>query len=347
MSAVRFSLLALAILAGCEGNPLNSPPGAGPSGGSVSTLTTTGTPSAGGSIERHEVKVTKGSDLGNGFAFQDGKIRYNAEGDTFAVDNLAFDGANVYTRDHTPDGPLPAETRAYAGVGVVRDNQTGALVDQFTYRALYGVSATGRSRFAIVRTGAYVPYGFGGFIYSRTGGVTLPKDGFANYTGTYSALRDANGVPSEEGKLSYVTGDMTVNIDFNDFNADESGIRAGAVSGEVRNRRIFDLDGNEITDQVIAAINADHNLDTNPISELPVLVFSVGPGALDSNGEMEGPLTSNVPNRNGTADKFEDGKYYAVISGKNADEIVGVIVVTSKINSVTLRETGGFILTRP
>jgi hypothetical protein len=39
--------------------------------------------------------------------------------------------------------------------------------------------------------------------------------------------------------------------------------------------------------------------------------------------------------------------YYGVISGTNADEVVGVIVVTSEFDGYTARETGGFILYRP
>ena len=266
MSAVRFSLLALAVLAGCDGNPFTTPPGGGTTANpSVSTLTTTTTtlaPTA--SVERHEVHVaTDGANLGNGFAFKDGKINYNAGNDTFSVDNLAFDGANVYTRTTAPDGKISSDVKAFAAASTYADAQTGVQIDQYSYRALYGVSKTGRSKFAIVRTGAYVPYGFGGFIYSRTGGVTLPTTGQAAYTGSYTALRDANADPGGP-KLFYVTGDMELNIDFEDFNPDESATGTGAgVDGHVFNRKIFSLDGTDVTQSVIAAINTDKNLTTN------------------------------------------------------------------------------------
>lgn len=82
------------------------------------------------------------------------------------------------------------------------------------------------------------------------------------------------------------------------------------------------------------------------VNSLPTLVFSIGPGKLDVNGEAEGNLTSSITNGQGGSELFEQGKYYAVISGPNADEVGGVIVVTSTVADATLRETGGFILYR-
>ena len=216
------------------------------------------------------------------------------------------------------------------------------MIDQFTYRALYGVSKTGRTSFAIVRTGAYVPYGFGGFIYSRNGGVVLPTSGQAKYTGTYAGLRDFNN----QGGMQITSGNMQMSIDFNDFNAAESSTGNGAgIQGYVTNRKVFDLAGNDITAQVLAGINADKNPNA-PLTALPTLIFKVGPGVLDNNGEAEGQV-SNTITSNGTPQVFESGKYYAVISGNNADEVAGVIVVTSTIASIQTRETGGFILYRP
>ena len=343
MSAVRTSLMACLLLAACDGNPFAAGPGGGGtdpgvSNGSVSTLPGPTTPTATGDITRTEERVTAvGANYGNGFA--EG-FSYNAAADTFRVDNLAFDGGNVYTRSAAVPNLGPA--RVYAGAGTFPDNDTGALIDQFSYRALYGVSTSGRSTFAIVRTGAYIPYGFGGFIYSRDGGVVLPTSGQANYTGDYAALRDYNG----RGGMNMVTGDMEMSIDFNDFNPDESPTGNGAgIQGQVTNRRVFDLNGNDITAAVLFEINEDKNPDVD-LTELPTLVFSVGPGVLDNNGEAEGELTSTI-NSNGSIEQFEAGQYYAVISGDNADEVVGVIVVTSSVDGVTVRDTGGFILYRP
>ena len=131
-------------------------------------------------------------------------------------------------------------------------------------------------------------------------------------------------------------------IDFNDFNVDESSTGNGAgVYGYVENRQVYDMNGQNITDQVVAQANADLSPDV-AITELPTLNFTVAPGALDNNGEAQQGVTSTV----GT-ELYEQGEYYAVISGSDAgQEIVGVIVVTSPSDTATARETGGFILYR-
>ncbi len=350
MSAVRIYLAALLVLAGCGGSPFPSGGGGGGGGGgttniSVSDLpTTTITVTPDGVVERHEKHNTGtngGTVTGNGFAFKNGKISYDGTADTFTVDNLAFDGGNVYQRDATQPDLGPA--KVYAADTTYADAQTGALIDQFSYRALYGVSTSGKTQFAIVRTGAYADYGFGGFIYGRNGGVTLPATGSepAKYSGTYAGLRDSQG-----SGMSYTTGDMELSIDFKDFNPDESATGNGAgIQGYVTNRRIFDLAGNDITQLVLDGINADKTPDVD-LTALPTLAFKVGPGVLDNNGEAQGELNSLIQ-VSGANKELEAGKYYAVVSGANADEVAGVIVVVSTINSVNFRETGGFILYRP
>lgn len=346
MLAIRSSLMACLLLAACDGNPFD--PGAGGGGGtggtgnaSVSTLPGTTNPTANSDVTRTEDK-NKGPNVGGtapdvtGNGFAEG-FRYNAAGDTFTVDNLAFDGGNVYTRSAAKPDLGPA--RVYEAAATYADPLTGVNIDQFSYRALYGVSTSGRSSFAIVRTGAYIPFGFGGFVFSRDGKVVLPTTGQADYTGGYAGLRDFNG----QGGMQLTTGDMAMSIDFEDFNPDESATGNGAgIKGYVTNRRVLDLAGNDVTDQVLAEINADKG---STLIELPSLVFSVGPGALDNNGEAEGQLGSSII-ASGHLEAFESGKYYAVLSGNNAEEVVGVIVVTSSVSDVTVRDTGGFILYR-
>lgn len=353
MLAVRTAVFACLVLAACDGNPLSTSAGSNGGGGSgtgggnssVSTLPPdTSNPGAAGSITRFErrnvgpeVGGAAPTVTGNGFAKA---YKYDDTNDTFTVDNLAFDGGNTYTRSTTV--PTKGPAAVYEAAPTYQDGQTGEQIDQFSYRALYGTSTTGRTHFAIVRTGAYVPYGFGGFIYSRTGGVVLPTEGQAQYTGTYAGLRDYDG----KGGMDLTTGDMRMAIDFNDFNPAESGTGNGAgIQGFVTNRRVFDLDGNDITGTVLAGINAKKNPDID-LTALPTLVFTVGPGVLDNNGEAEGELNSTI-NSNGKAVEFEAGKYYAVLSGSKADEVAGVIVVTSDAGGITVRETGGFILYRP
>ena len=95
----------------------------------------------------------------------------NDEGqDEFFVDNIAFDGNNIYTRGDPVTGVAQLGSFAvYEGAETTEDPVTGTTLRTFTYRAIYGRSTTGETEFAIVRSGSYVDYGFGGFVYQRNG----------------------------------------------------------------------------------------------------------------------------------------------------------------------------------
>ncbi|KMK68925.1 hypothetical protein [Puniceibacterium sp. IMCC21224] len=215
------------------------------------------------------------------------------------------------------------------------DPQTGNPVTQFQHKALYAVSASGRTEMAIVRTGAYADYGFGGFIYQRNGSVTLPTSGQAVYSGDYSALRDFDG----RGGVEYVSGDAEIRVDFDAF-------ENGAIAGSISNRVIFDTNGNDITQSFLDAMADEY--DTS-FSAMPTLVFDVISDALDANGEATGTLDSQYLDNDGALQTLENGNFYAVLAGPGATEVAGVIVITSddaRYDGVTVRETGGFIATR-
>lgn len=293
----------------------------------------TASPSPDNGIFRSEPTEAEGGELGDGFATN---ISYNSEDDTFSVDNLAFDGDNVYARgtDVSSLGPFAV----YEADAQFPDVVDGEIINQFTHRAIYGVSNSGNSQFAIVRTGSYINYGFGGFVYQRDNSVTLPTSGQAKYTGSMAGIRDFQG----SGGLEYTTGDVEVRIDFDDFD-DSTGQRGDGISGEITNRVIFDIEGNDITSDVIARINADNSLE---LDSLPILKIDVGPGTLDDNGEILGTLQSNYLDANDTLQVYEQGNYYAVVAGDNAEEITGILVVTNTLDPVgtEVRETGGFVV---
>jgi hypothetical protein len=347
MKPMKLALVAALVLAGCGGNPFTidrDEDGNGPEG-------TDGTPNATASrpIFRVEERVDTGANLGNGYAE---RFIYDAVNDTFTVDNLAFDGANVYSRSVIQPSLGPFEV--YEATVTETDSVTGAVINQFVYRGVQGrstnvVGTQPSTRFAVVRTGSYTGYGFGGFIYERTGGFTLPPSGQAGYTGRYAGLRDFNGV----GGLQYVEGDMTAAIDFEDFN-DSNGLIGDGVQGEVTNRVYRDLNGNNITANVLGALNQDIQ-NTNPgaplLTELPVLRFKVGPGLISQNGEIAGEVDSNYFDGR-SVETYEDGKYYIIVSDTPtipAGELVGIVVVEGPlplVDGATFRETGGFILYR-
>ncbi|MFD1510687.1 hypothetical protein [Lacimonas salitolerans] len=213
------------------------------------------------------------------------------------------------------------------------------------HRALYGVSTSGNTEFAIVRTGSYIQYGFGGFVYQRSGGVVLPQEGQATYSGDYGGIRDFSGA----GGLEYVTGDMTVDVDFKGFRNNCSGATcADAIRGVVSNRKFFDVDGGDRTAGYITALNDDRPTGAAPVTEVPTIRFEVGPNVMDGNGEATGNAFSTA-----FGDQLDEGNYYIVLSGDHTagdgGEIVGVVVVESddpRFTDVTVRETGGFILER-
>lgn len=343
MTSTKMFLAACLLLAGCDGNPfLAEPaptdPGTDPGTGIDSDRVLppgTAAPSRATGIFRREPTEEDGGAVGDGVVSD---VAYNSADDTFTVDGLAFDGANVYRRDDRVGSLGPFSV--YEADASTLDPVTQTPIRQFGHRALYGVSRSGDTEFAIVRTGSYVPYGFGGFVYQRNGSVTLPTSGQASYRGDYAALRDFNGA----GGLEYAEGDMTISIDFDDFN-DGAG-----VAGQVTNRAIFDSEGRDITGDVLTALNTDNE---SSLTALPSLLFAVGPGALDANGEITGQLGSTVVGADGAATTYEEGNYYAVLSGDatqgGQDEIVGVIVVEAddaRFEGVTVRETGGFLLYR-
>lgn len=271
-------------------------------------------------------------------------ITYNAQADSFTVQGLAFDGGNTYTRGTQVSSLGPYAV--YEAASLYPDSVTNTAINQLTHRAVYGVSTSGDVGFAIVRTGAYVGYGFGGFIYQRNGSVTLPTTGQATYTGEYAGLRDFNGA----GGLEYARGTMTVDIDFDAFTAQTGAARAG-VKGSVVNREIYNAAGQNITRDILDALEAEHGLQ---YSALPAIIFEIGPDVMDSNGEIVGKVSNSLPTSTGSI-AFETGSYYAILSGDvtqgGADNIVGIIVTESTADerfngSVTVRETGGFVLGR-
>lgn len=305
---------------------------------------------------------------GNGFAnnFRYEPATSDGGGDLFYVEGLAFDGdqpdGTAYTRSRYQEPSLNAGEpialgtgfAAYEGPSTVPDFLTGEQIPQLQHRALFKRSSTMNdgdplTSLAIVRTGSYAGYGFGGFVYQRNGDVVLPTSGLATYSGDYAGLRDFNGVAG----LQYTTGSMDVAVDFNGFSGNCTPTRCtDAVRGSVHSRQIFDMNGNEVTQLVIDAINAEKNAR---ITGLPVLEFRIGAGVLDRNGEITGTLSSEFFNNNNQAVVYEAGNYYAIMAGDHTSlnggggEIVGIIVVegdNSNAPGSTFRETGGFIVTR-
>jgi hypothetical protein len=316
----------------------------------------TASPNPSDSLFRSEPRVEgDGADLGNGFATG---IAYDSATDTFSVDNLAFDGDRPYSRVDDEGNPNlvtslnrnaanQGEFAVYEGPSTAIDPVTGAEINQFVYRAVYGVSRNRianpdgsattipTTQFAIVRTGSYVNYGFGGFIYQRDTTLVLPDSLQASFRGKSAGLRDFQNASG----LQYTTADVTLDIDFQDFNDGET-IRGDGVKGRIFNRRVIDLQGNDITSAVANTLGEN-------VTEIPTAQFVVGPDVLDDNGDIITEVRSQLPaGPDGAGGIYETGTFYAIVSGDDPDEVVGVFVLESQGTEIISRDTSGFIVYR-
>ncbi|WP_172293518.1 hypothetical protein [Pseudoruegeria sp. HB172150] len=303
---MKKSMAAMAVacaLTACGGNPFldDGDDGDSSSIGDV-TLPEGDETTASSSVERYE---TEGEAR---------DIVYDSSSDTISINNLPFDADGVYDRDNV----LPTLLKTPDGTYTLYENNN--KTERRAYKALRGESPSGETSFTVVRTGDYIEYGFGGFVYARNGGVNLPSSGQATFEGDYAGIRVFNGV----GGLEYTTGDAILEVDFEDFDATD------AVEGFIYNRQIFNQAG-------------------TAIGTLPFLTLRTG--SISDAGEIAGTLGSElIPAGETELQAFESGQYYAVLSGNPADEIAGIIVITGDDpddvldGGFTVQETGGFIV---
>jgi len=352
-SPVMITALSLALLAGCGGdgtNPFQEDPeeptedGGDGGTGDGFDLGGGGTPPGidgpSGSVTSQLVRYEERNDNGGGYAEE---FAYDSDTDTFTVDNLAFDGDNTYERGTAVASLGPNSTYAvYEADVTVPDGLNGDPVSQIqNYRAIVGISGNSvsgepRTSFAIVRTGGYVQYGFGGFVYERRGGAVIPTTGQGTFEGDYAGVRIFDG----RGGMEYVEGDMEMRIDFEDPNA------TNGVAGSITNRVGYDPDGNLVT------LGNDGEAGELPLPDIRWVLD--GEGNMSADGEMTGEVFSTYVDPDGNEVQYEDGNYYAILAGDATDgtdggEVVGVLVVESddpRFDGVTAQETGGFILSR-
>ncbi|MBY6091372.1 hypothetical protein [Maritimibacter alkaliphilus] len=311
----------------------------------------TASPTPNRSITRSEAETETGGGTALNYEY-----RNDSGQDEFYVDNLPFDADNTYSRGTAVSSLGTAGSYAvYESSPTAVDPDTGNTVSAMTYRALYGKSLSGQTQFAIVRSASYTDYGFGGFIYRRNQtdnngdqvSLVVPTcsgDCTAQYTGDYAGIRVFSG----SGGLEYTQGDAEMYVDFEDFNDGQSG-----VALYVYNRRIYDINGNDVTGNYMTALEAvdDSTTITNTGggAYMPALRSVISPDNADANGEIVGTILSDVQNSDGTVTELESGNYYAILSGQSAEEVVGVLVVESddpRVDGVSAQETGGFILYR-
>lgn len=312
-------------------------------------------PTATSTIVRREAENT----TGGGFVTS---VTYNNANneDEFTVDGIAFDGDNSYIRGGSENSSQPigqlGPFAVYEADQTTTDPVTGTPVQTFQYRAIYGQSTSGQTEFAIVRTGSYLSYGFGGFIYQRNdtnaagepNRLLIPEDGDAQYLGDYAGVRVFTGLRG----IEYVTGQARMVVDFKDFNDNQTG-----VALFIQGRRLFDANGVDITASYIQALDesatgsagVDIQRDADGNILLPEIRPLISPDIADANGELTGGVSSVVQYTDGTGVADATGNFYAIMSGENAEEVVGVLVIEGadpRYTGVNAQETGGFIIYR-
>lgn len=256
------------------------------------------------------------------------------DGDTLSITGLPFDGDGTYTwTTIMVDG-----AREYRSPATATDPVTSEIIDQDAYIALYRASASGDTGVAIVRSASDESFGPGGYVLFREGDVVLPTSDQASYSGDYAGIRVYDGLAD----LSLTVGEVAASIDFAAFDGD------GGVRLVISAREVFDLSYSNIT--------ADKLLDGS--SALPDLTLVLAPGTLGSGGTLSGEMVSYAETGTGALVPYETGALTGLLSGDNAEEMVGVIVVegldpefapvdeTWEESPVTYQETGGFIATR-
>ncbi len=380
MTRILFLILCMGFVTACDsggGDVLQAPtdeptdPDTGSGGGDETPIdsdrgtpelppgTTTPTPNT--QIVRREAQD---EETGGGYATN---IEYrNDQGqDEFFVDNIAFDGNNVYTRGDPVTGVAQLGSfGVYEGAETTEDPVTGNTLSTFTYRAIYGRSDSGQTEFAIVRSGSYIDYGFGGFVYQRNGldndgnqvRLILPTEGDGRYLGDYAGIRIFDG---RDG-LEFVDGEAEMYVDFKDFNEGQRG-----VALFVNDRRLYNAAGVDITREYLDALNVDggggedsgptliEDTDAQGNPVLPTIRPVISPDDADPNGEIAGEIFEvtefEEEDSSISSNNSGEGTYYAIMSGDTASEIVGVLVMTGddpRFDGTTFQETGGFIVYR-
>ena len=324
MKRILTAISAVALLAACgDGEPFYTPDRENNVEEIDDLDPGTRNPTANSAIRRFEGRDGEGGGLVR-------TVSYNARRDTFTVDNLAFDGENVYRRH---DGLRTlGGYRVYAADETTDDFLTGEAIDQVVpYRAIYGVSRrrvgdSPRTEFAVIRTGGYFDYGFGGYIYERAGGVVLPDTGQARFTGKYGGMQ----IQTNGGGLVFVRGDMRLDIDFNDFN------RNDGVKGRIFNRVLLTDDGDRLGD----------------LSDV-FWVIEEGTKTLNDNGEIKTEVFTLRRGSDGQVERDFEGTFSGLVAGDttagSGGEVVGVIKMEREDQfneGVKVQETGGAILYR-
>lgn len=313
------ALTAVGVLAACTGgSPITSADAVG-IGTGTQPLT----------LEAEQVEETTeaagspniyGSEINSELTLND--LDYDPATDELVLNNLPFDGDNIYARNAAVSASVGSAFGVYENVG-----------GNSNYYAVFRRAGSGYSQVGTVGTDRYLSFGFGGVAAQRLDGSgALPA---ANtqylFTGEYAAVRTIID-PTTGSQVQYVAGTAQIDVDIADFDT------TGAVEGVIVNRRFFDNNGVQLTAldtaDFISLATGEINFDNWTIASSTATAVSLTTGQSGASGTWQG-----------------------LFAGPNGEEVAGIVVVsgsgpvgidpaTGDFIEVQVRETGGFIATR-
>lgn len=231
-------------------------------------------------------------------------IGYDAVNDQVIINNIPFDDPqNRYDR---------IATEAFSNSFDAYESTPAPGSNEVQYFAVF--RRTAHAQVAAAGTGEYVDFGYAGAgAQRRSGQPTLPGSGIYSYNGEYAAVRTTL-VPAGANTVEYVTGDVALSVDFDDFDD------TGAVGGTVFNRTLYDTTGAPLGPLAgfISLRDTDIDYANRTIVESVATEFD------------------------GTGAQVGSGNWAGVFAGPGGEEIAGIVFV----NGSGVQEVGGLVTNR-
>lgn len=247
-----------------------------------------------------------------------GSVYFDDQSDRLVVNNIGYDPATdqVIINNIPFDDPqnrydrIPTE--AFANNFDAYESNPAPGTNEIQYFAVF--RQTSNSQVAAAGTGEYVDFGYSGAGAQRLSGrPILPTTGIYSYNGEYAAVRTTLS-PSTGNTVEYVTGDVAMSVDFDDFD------NTGAVGGVIGNRIVYDTTGAALGPLAgfITLRDTDIDFTNQTIVEAEAIAFD------------------------GTGTSVGTGNWSGIFAGPNGEEIAGIVFVDSS----TVREVGGLVTSR-
>lgn len=247
-----------------------------------------------------------------------GSVYFDNQSERLVVNNIGYDPATdqVIINNIPFDDPLNRydriTTEAFTNSFDAYESNPAAGTNEIQYFAVF--RRTTNSRVAAAGTDRYIDFGYAGAGAQRLSGLpTLPSTGIYSYNGEYAAVRTTLD-PGLGNRVEYVTGDVTMRVDFDDFDG------TGAAGATVQNRTLYDTTGAPLGP--LAGFISLQDTDIDFVNRILV--------------------EADATEFDGTGTEVATGNWNGVFAGPNGAEIAGIVFV----KGTTTQEVGGLIVNR-